>query len=122
MNLVNGGEVAITCSQGFGCCRQALVSERFCRVFLCGLQFLATESASEPLAVAIGLLTAKDSFKLNSTRSLPLPVLYPMPQGQPQKILKQNSAVTRFVRMFPAGAAFVPIFERLFEMKLNGVD
>ena len=43
-------------------------------------------------------------------------------QGQAQEILKQDSAVARFVRMFPAGAALVPIFKRFFQVKLNGVD
>ena len=41
---------------------------------------------------------------------------------QAQEILKQDSAVARFIRMFPAGAALVPIFKRFFEVKLNGVD
>src|SRR6266550_2432014 len=43
-------------------------------------------------------------------------------ERQPQKILKQNSSITRLVLMFPAGAALVPVFERFFEMKLNGID
>ena len=43
-------------------------------------------------------------------------------ERQPQKILKQNSSITRFVLMFPAGAALVPVFERFFEMKLDRID
>src|SRR6266849_978283 len=43
-------------------------------------------------------------------------------ERQPQEILKQSSAVTRFVLMFPARTALVPVFERFFEMKLDGID
>src|SRR6266850_3635835 len=43
-------------------------------------------------------------------------------EGQPQEILKQSSAIARFVLMFPASTALVPVFERFFEMKLDGID
>src|SRR6267378_97688 len=43
-------------------------------------------------------------------------------ERQPQKVLKQGSAITRFVLMFPARTALVPVFERFFEMKLDGID
>jgi len=41
---------------------------------------------------------------------------------QEQEVLKQDAAVARFVGMFPACAALVPVFERLLEMKLDRVD
>src|SRR5437660_9950028 len=63
-------------------------------------------------------------FKLASlsgstlTRSLPLAVL----RRQLKKILKQKSAIARFVRMLPARRVAMPIFERFFEMELHRVD
>src|SRR6185312_518662 len=45
-----------------------------------------------------------------------------MRERQAQKILKQDPAIARFIGMFPARAALVPIFKGLFEMKLNRVN
>src|ERR1044072_7384507 len=39
-----------------------------------------------------------------------------------QEILEEDAAVARFVRMFPARAALVPVFKRLLEMKLHRID
>lgn len=43
-------------------------------------------------------------------------------QSESEEILKKDSAVTRFVRVFPTRRVLVPILERLFQMKLNGID
>ncbi len=43
-------------------------------------------------------------------------------QGEFDKILEKNSAVTGFVLVFPARAGLVPIFERFLEVELYCVD
>lgn len=39
-----------------------------------------------------------------------------------QKILEDDATVAGFILVFPARATLVPIFERLFQVKLNSVD
>ena len=43
-------------------------------------------------------------------------------ESQSEKVFKKNAAVARFVLVFPARAAPVPVFERLLQVKLDGVD
>ena len=45
-----------------------------------------------------------------------------MRECQLQEVLKQDAAVERLVLVFPTRAALVPVFERLFQVKLHRVD
>jgi hypothetical protein len=82
---VNAAQVAIARGQDCGCGREGLGCQT--RVFLCGLQFLATESASIQNR-SRERVTPQEEFFRNSTRSLPLLVLYPMFERQPEKVFK----------------------------------
>jgi hypothetical protein len=39
-----------------------------------------------------------------------------------QEILEQDSAIPRFIRVFPTGGILGPVLERFFEVKLDAID
>ena len=45
-----------------------------------------------------------------------------MGERELQEVFKKDAAVARFVLVFPARAALIPILERLFQVKLDRVN
>src|SRR6267143_2118135 len=43
-------------------------------------------------------------------------------QSQLKKVFEKDAAVAGFIWMFPACAALIPVFEGLFQVKLNGIN
>src|SRR5215510_9077985 len=43
-------------------------------------------------------------------------------ESETQKILEQNPSVARFIWVLPPRRVLVPVFERFFQMELDGID
>ena len=109
MNLIDGSEMSIARGQNF--------SGGF-ESFGCQTYWFHSVSLCVPLC----LCGEERSFTTETRRTTEVTQRLAMFQGNPQEILKQNSPVARFVLVFPARAAVVPVFKRLFEMKLHRID
>src|SRR5260221_4258664 len=109
MNFVNGSEVMIACGESLSGRRESVVWQT------CGFH-------SVSLCVPLWLCGEERSFTRETRRTTEVTQRLATFQGNPQEVFKQYPPIARFVLVFPSRAAEVPVFKRLFQMKLHRID